>query len=528
MALNLELCSFFGGNKDSECLIIGDDFEVCRRTTEAADKVFQKPRFRIYHSWAGDKAWPTVQNYAWQQTARCINDDKEYEKFLGWLWWEADAIPIRKGWLETLSKAHKTGRKLFTGHACDTQGVRYMNGVGIYPIKCVKPLANCGAFYIRNGPFDIEAGSIVMASFNPINHLMLHSPKERGGSEGNKFDSEGAKYILTQNSEAVFFHGCSDGSLSKCLMGKRILKEKQEKRYSINPTLLDLGGDHLLYYTEGEGKPCRYVLLKDLTMESVECTAKVNKDDVVSSRKNRIIHCVERHKQTNSEAKRRVDAAVQSWLELYRLGEVIPAHVWEPYDRSAQSIGDPKNLPYLKDILSFGLKRSKNDDDIIMLTNDDTILHPKTSVAIFEYLDKFDATCSGRVNFEHGSKPNLNGAAIKDGVGWPNDIGRDLFAFRKSWLETNWNKIPDFILGEPEWDLVLSALIRLMISNEKTTKKNRLLKYDYELPAGYVWHEQHSRDWQLLERSETPAKLNNMVLSGQFYAQVGMHDLVVK
>lgn len=251
-------------------------------------------------------------------------------------------------------------------------------------------------------------------------------------------------------------------------------------------------------------------------------------------RPNRIIHCVERHKQKDDEALRRVRFARDSWVRIYMTGEVVPCHVWK-YKRSALEIGDKRDLPYLKDVLEEGINRSTHGDDIILLTNDDTVLHPDLATIIFEYIEKVPVVCSGRLNYKFGALPtwkmNPNGA-------WGGDIGRDLFAFRKKWLKANWQEIPDFILGELEWDLVLSGMIRKRVGREtmdtpnwRPTKDGGIRAREIrnpkcELPPGYVWHEDHEKPWRDMGLFYSPAKRHNVELMQQWYQKNNLHHLI--
>src|SRR6187551_2160892 len=130
-------------------------------------------------------AWPLPQNVIWQQSARWINDHQvEFAKRTGWLWWEADCCPLRKGWLATLSEAHRKGRTLFSGVRCQMHQESYMNGVGIYPVDTLTPLSTSAALYCRNNPCDFVAGPSVVGSCTDLAHLMIHHRKQAGGHVG--------------------------------------------------------------------------------------------------------------------------------------------------------------------------------------------------------------------------------------------------------------------------------------------------------------------------------------------------------
>lgn len=50
-----------------------------------------------------------------------------------WLWLEADAVPMGKGWLDSLQEAYRSCGKAFAGPIVPTLG--HMNGTGIYPFN---------------------------------------------------------------------------------------------------------------------------------------------------------------------------------------------------------------------------------------------------------------------------------------------------------------------------------------------------------------------------------------------------------
>ena len=141
---NLELCLTFNeGIVPHHAIILHDgvgtaDLESIR---VAASKYFASVELHQY-GYRGAPQWPQPQNYAWQAAARLIEGNARYrELFVGWLWWEADALPLKSGWLATLRKAYVACRKPFMGHIVDGSG--HMNGVALYPIDISEHTVNC-------------------------------------------------------------------------------------------------------------------------------------------------------------------------------------------------------------------------------------------------------------------------------------------------------------------------------------------------------------------------------------------------
>lgn len=238
----------------------------------------------------------------------------------------------------------------------------------------------------------------------------------------------------------------------------------------------------------------------------------------------RFIHVTERHRQPDADSERRILNAFWSWVDLYKEG-VIPCHVWE-YPRSSKGIGDPRELPYLKDVLAAGLKLATEPDDVVVLTNDDTVLHREVIPALTATMRSVDACCSFRINFERENMPVTDTPVAKVRQWGESCLGRDLFAFRAGWLKLNWEAIPDFFLGEQEFDLVLTTMIRLS-AGVMTTKMNFAVQQPKcEIDRGYVIHEIHARNWTNEKFAKSPAKIHNNRLYVEFCADNGFESLI--
>lgn len=237
------------------------------------------------------------------------------------------------------------------------------------------------------------------------------------------------------------------------------------------------------------------------------------------------IHVVERHQQRDLDSERRVNNAVASWTHHYSNG-MKSCHVWD-YARSAdQTLGDPRHLPYLKDVLAEGLKISTNPDDIILLTNDDTVLHHHIVTAMTRMLKNVDALSSFRMNFKREHMPALDTPTAKIRQWGEACFGRDLFAFRAEWLRKNWEAIPDMVAGEYEWDLVFAAIIRLAAGIVITKDNFGIQEPVCELDRGYLCHEIHERHWMNSAFETSPAKIHNNRLATEFFADNNLEELI--
>lgn len=229
-----------------------------------------------------------------------------------------------------------------------------------------------------------------------------------------------------------------------------------------------------------------------------------------------IYHAVEQHTSVEPRIKR----ARENWKTFYKKREMIPAHL-STYRFSSRMIGDAKDLPTIKEILAQG-KIKAQPDDIILLTNDDTLLHPKLPALIRETVAMQGAVCSKRVNIESGT-PFETMSPLELMQPPREDYGRDLFAFTRIWLDEHWSKLPDMFVGEWEWDLILSYMIRksLGIQSEDLNVRTKA-----ELPLGYVLHERHGLPaWQCRERRIAPAKWWNRAMAKAWYFDNGLQHL---
>src|SRR6188508_1164249 len=94
-----------------------------------------------------------------------------------------------------------------------------------------------------------------------------------------------------------------------------------------------------------------------------------------------------------------------SWKTLYLSGMVEPVHVWVA-PRDSSQIGDPRKTHYLKDILAAGMAKAR-DQDFIMFTNDDSVLHPDLPWYLFDFMLTEEACCAFRQSYLPGREPNL-------------------------------------------------------------------------------------------------------------------------
>lgn len=199
--------------------------------------------------------------------------------------------------------------------------------------------------------------------------------------------------------------------------------------------------------------------------------------DIVRLKSGRILHAVDTFGQSE-----RHQRAAATWD---RIGAERVS--FETYPRTAKDIGDRRALPYLKDLLGLALNRAA-ETDIIVWTGDDVSVSDKTEAWLRLNVARYGAV-SARRDAGH--------------------LGRDLFAFTASWLRANWTDLPDVILGAPDFDMGLAALIRAK-RGVKTCLANMNVDFPGCEPKGAgIWHEPHKSEWLVPGYEKEPAVKHN-------------------
>lgn len=217
-----------------------------------------------------------------------------------------------------------------------------------------------------------------------------------------------------------------------------------------------------------------------------------NLDDVMEGvqlallepQKRRVIHVANVFGQTERHLRARA-----TWTKLHEMGMVGVYH--QSYTRDARSIGDPRPLSYLKDILQTGLEKA-DYFDIIMWTNDDIALEPEILDWAKAYVGKYGA-CTMRRQ-EPGDETHL---------------GRDTFLFTAKWLRDNWHEFPDYIIGASDFDLGVTAMIR----NKRglTTNMGNMTQdlFPADATVRYSLHERHPPAWVVPNQHRVPSIAHN-------------------
>ena len=232
----------------------------------------------------------------------------------------------------------------------------------------------------------------------------------------------------------------------------------------------------------------------------------------------RILHVTPYFKTSDNQTLRRHAVAEASWERLYRTGLYRKLHGVRG-SRDSRDIGDKRATPYLKDVLQAGLN-SCPEDGIVMLTNNDTVLHYDLTWHLLSMMREEWAVCAFRQGYTRC--PDLV-SARQDHDSGQHDTGRDLFAFTPQWLREHWEIIPDYVLGASDWDSTLATLIR-MSKGIAVNAVNWVQRDERcELKTGFVFHERHSSFWsEGQNRTMLAGNIYNRALSMKFIKEHGV------
>lgn len=222
----------------------------------------------------------------------------------------------------------------------------------------------------------------------------------------------------------------------------------------------------------------------------------------------RVFNLIDKFEDTDPKVINRKSHAIKSQDDLYENGALIPIHVWE-YPRTAdKTLGDPRKLPYLKDLFQKFLDVS-DENDVCIWCNDDSVLHQHI-VEHSKFMCGVYGACSFFRSEFNGNIPALDGSHEEFArQSYGKHIGRDAFAFSHAWLVQNWDEIPDMILGAANWDLCMAALIRLTHGIKTTSANLGENMFPAEAPNGLVGHLAHASLWNLPTTQKSPSNAWN-------------------
>lgn len=186
------------------------------------------------HNWAINIAIGETPNYAIacnRMFERASNQIKETCKD-PFLWLEPDAVPVKKGWLDTLEEAYRRQPKRYMGAIVKSEGAlaapadvkQHLAMVAVYPANAHTDLAE---FFNANRAFDLASHEFLppramntrlIHQFFPERDKLITFKTERAED-----DPVNVRTPASLWPEAVLFHQSKDGSLIKVLRDKLIL-----------------------------------------------------------------------------------------------------------------------------------------------------------------------------------------------------------------------------------------------------------------------------------------------------------------
>jgi hypothetical protein len=194
--------------------------------------------------------------------------------------------------------------------------------------------------------------------------------------------------------------------------------------------------------------------------------------------------------------------AQSHWPALYRMG-VAPLQI-STFPRDATDIGDPRALPYLKDLLAVALKHAALND-VILWSNDDCWFDLSRLQNITDHAKRWGAVSMRR---RESRGPDYC------------HVGRECLAFSGLWLVENIREIPDYILAASDFDLGLAALIRHKLKRLPSSLST--LMHDIhpcEVPRGFCLHEPHKSAWETDDVDSRPSTIHNRKLFREWAAK---------
>lgn len=163
-------------------------------------------------------------------------------------------------------------------------------------------------------------------------------------------------------------------------------------------------------------------------------------------------------KPCDAESERRNAFARQTWSKVHESGNWINHRITSVQRTSDKTIGDQRDIPYVKDMIQQGCDLAE-ESDVIVLINADICMSPTIEHEINEAVSRVGACHATRWNFERGQmRPTMTEKEIKKGVWY---AGTDLVAFTKKWWLENGHEFPDMLLACECWDLVMRNLINI-------------------------------------------------------------------
>lgn len=218
----------------------------------------------------------------------------------------------------------------------------------------------------------------------------------------------------------------------------------------------------------------------------------------------RKIYFITSYKLTaDEETNRRNSLALRTRIEEAKHSPFYEFTCFNDYGRNATSIGDPHQLPFIRDMVYSGIRRATNDNDVIMLCNSDICFTPGITGWIFEEVERHGASFFHRYDFNKLANPLISEAEVSQGKWYP---GSDAFVFTKAWWQKNGHIFPDMVFGREAWDMVFRNMIKRSGGSE--------------IFCG-IYHEKHDSFWERTPNRDNGGNSHNRKLAEKWLQTYG-------
>lgn len=172
--------------------------------------------------------------------------------------------------------------------------------------------------------------------------------------------------------------------------------------------------------------------------------------------------------------------------------------------RDARALGDPRDLPYMRDMVEHALAQATKDDDVVVLSNSDVCVVPHMTRLMHDAVQRHGAFYTHRWDF---AKPVGRHTDPAHGKWYP---GSDLFGFSVRWWREHGHRYPDMLAGAEYVDCVLRQLIKQVCGTGAEVHRA-------------VYHEKHASAWE--RDRHCASNRYNRLLAEAWFAQHGTDDL---
>lgn len=217
--------------------------------------------------------------------------------------------------------------------------------------------------------------------------------------------------------------------------------------------------------------------------------------------KPRIIFVYDDFTPSSDDEQRRFNYAMETWKFHFNQCDVVgfPTHVGQ-WSRSSADLGDTRPVPYLRDLIDYGVKHAM-PEDVVVYVNRDVFLTAHAPERIIESTKRNGISVAWRRNL----KP-VPGRMYKTVSNARKDGGVDLISVTPGWWLTHRETIPDMLIARECFDWVLRTMAEEMHGKE--------IYMD-----DVIGHEPHTGQFWKTNKKTNPGQQHNRALAKVFFAR---------